>query len=146
MGKLVGGVIGVALPHNKTAETQAQLTREAEVCLLANGEGLEVSDTETGVSDGAANEAATNRLEGVPSATCATHNGCNTGKHGVAPRVTTHWIECVCGVKLAPCKPCTWSQCVPCETYFDDPCLTQPPPPPAFFCLSPLPIRRCRTS
>ena len=39
-GKLVGGVIGVALPRNKTAETEPQLTHEAKVRLMANGEGL----------------------------------------------------------------------------------------------------------
>ena len=132
-GKLVGGVIGVALPHNKTIRTQALLTREAEVRLIANGEGLEVSDIKSGVSDGAANEGATNQLVGVPSAMCATHNGCNTGKHGVAPTVTTQWIECVCGEEKAPCKPCTWSHGVLCETYFRDPLLPQPVPP-SFVC------------
>ena len=62
-GKLVGGMLGVALPYKKTAKTQAQLTREAEVRLIANVDGLELSDIKTGVSDGAANEEATNRLE-----------------------------------------------------------------------------------
>ena len=42
-------------------------------------------------------------------------------------------IECVCGEEKAPCKPCTWSQCVVCETYFYDPCLPQPIPP-SFVC------------
>ena len=83
-------VFGVVAQHTRrTLRAAFALSKRAiaksrcELCrLIANGEGLELSDIKTGVSDGAANEGATKRSEGVPSATCATHNGCKLHELG----------------------------------------------------------------
>ena len=89
-GAWVQVVSGCAGIHNKEAPTQAAATASVVEDVITNSEGQRhVCDFESNLTDWAANEKATNRLEGTSvHAPCLADCADITTKHGVQPTQT----------------------------------------------------------
>ena len=128
-GELASGIIGVHLPPNKKAITQVKATAISFHNLKQLSQGVvEPSNCKTRITNGANNEKATNNLEGQPWTNCLQHSGSNATKHGVAPTITTGWIDCPCGQEKPPTLPTTdnptkWCGCVVCKTWVHEECV-----------------------
>ena len=112
--------IGCSILPNKKATTQTAATQKVVQHIVALGDGLSDQDFRGVVSDCAANEFKTNKLEGnVVAAPCLMHCAVNTAKHGVAPTKTTAHVNCRCGTWDPPDggDEVSWLCCPGCSTW-----------------------------
>ena len=121
--------IGCSILPNKKATTQTAATQKVVQHIVALCDALSEQDFRGVVSDCAANELKTNKLEGnIVAAPCLMHCAVITAKHGVAPTKTTAHVNCRCGTWDPPdgADEVSWLCCPGCSTWVHALCYGMP--------------------